>query len=158
MLRALRPSHLRTQTLAAAAAAEATAKHCSQVSCPGPNAHRRDAQKRNLTTSQKARRGARHIEAPPRPPPPPTPTQMHTKRKVGDLRRRLYPTFSVFSLLIRLWLSSSSSSFFTSTEFPMSPESGALLLTSPAAVTPPLPAPPQWKGLAPPPLPLAPKP
>lgn len=75
---------------------------------------------------------------------------------MGKHRRgggELCPTFSVFNFLIRLWLSSSSSSFFTKIEFPINPESGVLLLTSPTAEEV------QWKGLLLPPLPpLAPKP
>ncbi|KAK4807111.1 hypothetical protein QYF61_018452 [Mycteria americana] len=51
-------------------------------------------------------------------------------------------------LLVRLWLSSSSS-FFTKTEFPNNPESRVLLLTSPMVEEA------QWKGLLlPPPPPL----
>lgn len=72
------------------------------------------------------------------------------KRRGGE---ELCPTFSVFNFLIRLWLSSSSSSFFTKIEFPINPESGVLLLTSPTAEEV------QWKGLLLPPAPpLAPKP
>ena len=53
---------------------KARAKHCTQVSCPIPKVHRKNAQKRNLTKNQKAR-SVRHIEA--RPHPPRTHTNAH---------------------------------------------------------------------------------